>query len=78
MSESTISLALSKPAVPLGNQSEGWGGKWHLQLLCFEILLPSQKFSVTRPAGFQITYPEVTYTQEHRRTSTSLLSPPQA
>lgn len=50
----------------------------HLQLLRFKILLPSEKFSVTRPAGFQITYPEVTYSPEHCRTRTSLPSPPQA
>ena len=78
MSEATVSLALSKPAVPPGNQSEEWGGKRHRQLLCYKILLPSEKFGVTGPAGFQIAYPEVTYSQEHCRTSTSLLSPPQA
>lgn len=78
MSEVTISLVLSKPAIPLGNQSEGRGGKRHFQLLCFKILLPSEKLGVTRPASFQIIYPDVTYSQEHCRTSTSLLSPPQA
>lgn len=78
VSEAAVSLALSKPAMPLGNQSEGGSGKWHLHLLCFKILLPLEKFGMTRPAGFQITYPEVTYSQEHCRTSTSLLSPPQA
>lgn len=78
MSERTISLALSKPSVALGNQSVECSGKRHLQLLCFKFLLLSEKFSVTRPTSFQITYPEVTYSPERCRTSTSLLSCPQA
>lgn len=75
MSEAAVPLALPEP---VGDQSEGWGGERHLRLLWFKILLPSEKFGVTRPAGFQITYPTVAYSQERRGTSPSLPSPPQA